>query len=199
MGYTNETFGRIIPILQQNQIKNVLDLGAQNDYTQPVLPAPYTKDWYLAHGCNYTAIDISGENGSFPFDLGQPVDDTLMGAFDLIVDAGTSEHVGRDGKHHPEAIYNCFKNKHDMCAVVGFMVAENPKTGNWPGHGFNYFTKSFYMRLATKCGYKMLDLGEHAAMGNITDGWNVHCILQRVTAEPFISLERFNECGIELN
>jgi hypothetical protein len=114
------------------------------------------------------------------------------------VDAGTSEHVGTNGKHDIKAIYNCWKNKHNLVKVGGFIVSENPKTGNWPGHGFNYYTTDFYKLLAGFGDYSLIDLGEHPAMGNTTDGWNVYCVMQK-TKEEFISLEKFKKCGILTN
>lgn len=195
MGYTNHTFSLITPLIAQHNIKSVLDLGAQNNYTDP--QAPYCRAWYTDQGIGYTSIDLSAEDGAFPYDLAKPIDD-ILGQFDMLVDAGTSEHIGTDGKHDMKAIYQCWKTKHELLKAGGFMVCENPKSGSWPLHGFNYYTKSFYMRLTTKCGYRMLDLGEHAAMGNTTDGWNVHCVLQKLTDTPFITFEQFKDCKIEL-
>lgn len=174
---------------------NICDLGAQNNYTF-ALPAPYTKDYYEQRGITYIAIDISGENGSFAIDLAYPLEDDL-GKFDLLVDAGTSEHIGIDGKHSLEAIYNCCKTKHELLKVGGFMVNENPKSGHWPGHGFNYYTLNFYNMLAELQGYKMIDLGEHAAMGNTRDGMNVHCVLQKINDEPFMDIHKFKLCDIK--
>ena len=190
MGYTGKTIELINLVI--DRVQTVVDLGAQNDYRHPTLPAPYVKDTYYANK-QYTAIHISGENGSQPYDLSQLHDFGVQ--YDLLVDAGTSEHVGTNGKHDIKAIYNCWKNKHNLVKVGGFIVSENPKTGNWPGHGFNYYTTDFYKLLAGFCNYSLIDIGEHPAMGNTTDGWNVYCVLQK-TKEDFISLEKFKKCGI---
>jgi hypothetical protein len=192
MGYTHETTKLIDPYLPH--IKSVVDLGAQNDYRVP-LPAPYTKDSYYA-GKDYEAIDISGEHGSTPLDLS--VLHKFSKQFDLLVDAGTSEHVGTNGKHDIKAIYNCWKNKHNLVKVGGYIISENPKTGNWPGHGFNYYTEAFYLCLAQVCGYTLISVGCVAAMGNTTDGWNVYSVLQK-TKEEFCTLTEFKTCGIQTN
>jgi hypothetical protein len=170
----------------------VVDLGAQNDYRVP-LPAPYTKDSYYA-GKDYEAIDISGEHGSTPLDLS--LLHKFSKQFDLLVDAGTSEHVGTNGRHNIKAIYNCWKNKHNLVKVGGYIISENPKTGNWPRHGFNYYTEAFYLCLAQICGYNLISVGSVAAMGNYTDGWNVYSVLQK-TKEEFCSLTEFKSCGIK--
>ena len=190
MGYTHETTRIIDPYLPH--IKSVVDLGAQNDYRVP-LPAPYTKDSYYA-GKDYEAIDISGENGSTPLDLSKL--HKFDKQFDLLVDAGTSEHVGTNGKHDIKAIYNCWKNKHNLVKVGGYIISENPKTGHWPGHGFNYYTEAFYACLVQVCGYRLIDVGCVAAMGNTTDGWNVYSVLQK-NQEEFCSIREFKTCGIE--
>ena len=195
MGYTNETLQRVEYAIANYNIKTIVDFGAQNNYSVP-LPAPYMKDWYLERGIEYVAIDISGENDSMIVDLAYPMEQNI-GEFDLLVDAGTSEHVGIDGKHAVSAIYNCWKTKHDLLKAGGIMINENPKTGNWPGHGFNYYTTEFYHNLCVACGYRMIELGEHAAMGNITDGWNVHCVFQKMDNKPFISIEEFATLGIQ--
>jgi hypothetical protein len=190
MGYTHETTKLIDPYLPH--IQSVVDLGAQNDYRVP-LPAPYTKDSYYA-GKYYQAIDISGENGSTPLDLSKL--HQFNNEFDLLVDAGTSEHVGTNGKHDIKAIYNCWKNKHNLVKLGGYIISENPKTGNWPGHGFNYYTEEFYRNLAAICGYNLISVGSVAAMGNYTDGWNVYAVLQK-TKEDFCTLTEFKTCGIQ--
>jgi len=119
MGYTHETTRIIDPYLPH--IKSVVDLGAQNDYRVP-LPAPYTKDSYYA-GKDYEAIDISGENGSTSLDLSKL--HKFDRQYDLLVDAGTSEHVGTNGKHDIKAIYNCWKNKQTS---LNSEVISSPKT-----------------------------------------------------------------------
>jgi hypothetical protein len=193
MGYTSFSVHVLEKIIAEFKPKSVLDYGAQNMYNQPVLPAPYAKDWYESKGIIYTAIDISGENGALPINLSEPIIHNLL-QFDLVVDCGTSEHCGVDGKHEPRAFYNAVKNKHDLLKVGGIMFSENPKTGNWPGHGFNYYSQLFYKQLAALNGYEILELGEVAAMGNVTDGWNIYCVLRKVSNNPFISFDQFQQC-----
>jgi hypothetical protein len=193
MGYTSFSVHVLEKLINEFKPKSVLDYGAQNMYNQPVLPAPYAKEWYEGMGIMYTAIDISGENGALPINLSEPITENL-GQFDLVVDCGTSEHCGIDGKHSPLAFYNAVKNKHDLLKGGGVMFNENPKTGNWIGHGFNYYSQEFYRKLATLVGYEILELGEVAAMGNVTDGWNVYCVLRKIHDQPFISFEQFQLC-----
>lgn len=195
MGYTGKTIELIDLVI--DKVQTVIDLGAQNDYRANYLPAPYVRNtYYKEKDKQYDSIDLSLEDGAFGFDLSQLHE--FPRQYDLLVDAGTSEHVGNNGKFGWRAIYNCWKNKHNLVKVGGFMVNENPKTGNWPGHGFNYYTTDFYKRLAAIADYSLINLGEHPAMGNTTDGWNVYCVMQK-TKENFITFEQFKECGIKTN
>src|SRR4051812_17656834 len=105
MGYTGFTVSKLKEILAGNKIKTVIDLGAQNMYNQPKLPAPYAKDWYEEQGYAYISIDLNGENESLPLDLAYPIKEKLNKC-DLLVDAGTMEHVGINGAFAWEALYN---------------------------------------------------------------------------------------------
>lgn len=186
MGYTAFSWDKILPYTVG--ISSVLDLGAQNNYIQPHLPAPYMRETYEQMGIHYVSIDLNGEDGAMPWDLGEK-NVWLMGV-ELVVDCGTSEHVGRDGKFSWEAIYNCTKFKFEACLEGYYIYSENPFTGNWPGHGFNYYTTEFYRALANMADVRIADLGLHAACHNYKDGWNVYCAMEK-TGLKFPTLQEF--------
>lgn len=167
--------------------KNVCELGSQNLYDKYYKNPPYADSYYKSLGMEYSCIDLSGENGALKIDLEKPQD--FSGIYDLVTDFGTSEHIRNT--------YNVHKTIHDLTKPGGIIIRENPKTGNWPGHGFNYYTQEFYEKLAVACGYEILEIGEHPAMGNDTDGWNVYCVLKKASDSPFISKTKFNKCGIK--
>lgn len=172
MGYTGKSIEIITEILRTYPIKSVCDLGAQNNYQfHSVRPCPYMKDWYQARRIEYTSIDFNGENGSLPYDLSKPL--PMDNTYDLVCDFGTGEHVQDD-------FYQCLKNIDKLCKVGGIIVRENPKTGNWPGHGFNYVDMDFYLDLCKDTGYRLLKLEQHPAVGNITDGWNIIAVMQKL-------------------
>lgn len=192
MGYTNFTKQLVKPYLRD--IQTVCDLGAQNDYSYP-LPAPYISEWYSDK--EYSCIDLNGENGAYTNDL-SVLQNFSIRQVDLVCDIGTSEHVAPNGQFSWEAIYNCWQNKHDLLKVGGVMVNENPKTGNWPLHGFNYYSKEFYSAFAAKSGYRILEMGEVPAMGNDVDGWNVYCVLLKIS-DKFPTLLQFKKLPLERN
>lgn len=197
MGITAHDVELLDKVIEQFKPANVIELGAQNLYNQPKLPAPYADEYYEQKGIRYHCIDLNGENNASPIDLSKPYySGANDGVFDLVTDFGTSEHVGNNGAHDIEAYYNCWKTKYDLLKVGGVMINENPKAGNWPGHGFNYVDIDFYLRLGGFLGYDIIKLEEHAAMGNTTDGWNVVCVFVKHRPD-FITLEQFKTLGVK--
>lgn len=207
MGVTSKSISILKPLIEKYTPKSVCDLGAQNLYCdRPVHPNddfieskkwierlgvanlynngapgykyPFASEMWQRCGIEYMAIDTQGHNDSVQWDLSEPLKTTRE--FDLVMDYGTSEHV----KDH----YQCFKNIHDLTKMGGIMIHENPKIGNWPGHCYHYLNQVFYEELAYKVGYTILHIEEWPAMGNITDGWNVICVMQK-TADRFIKRE----------
>lgn len=179
MGYTNKSIDIINPYIAPG--KSVCDLGAQNNYAQPLLPAPYMSEWFKSNGItDYMAIDLNGENDSKKWDLSEPVKTNKQ--FDIVTDFGTSEHV--------KDLYQCFANVNKITKVGGYMIHENPKTGNWPGHGFHYRTVEFYKELAEVAGYDLIHTEEHPACWNTVDGWNIIAVMRK-TKEGFISKDKF--------
>lgn len=207
MGYTLFTKELVEKVIKDYNPKSVIDLGAQNDFSGPNLPAPYISEWYKEIGIErYMCIDLNGENFAYKLDLSKylPVDfinfiGTLSNGdpflfsreVDLVGDVGTIEHIGRDGKFDWEASYICWCNKWNLLKKGGIMVNENPKTQSWVGHGFAYFTKEFYLEMeAMYPWFRIIELGEHAACHNYKDGWNIYCVLQK-TSNICISFEQF--------
>lgn len=182
MGLTGHTFNLITKYCNMNG--SMLELGDQIIYFNPeygTYSTPYFKNHYpnLDHIC----IDIKPEKHAKEADLREPLN---LGEFDSITNAGTTEHV-------QGSLWAAYKNIHEACKVGGIMVHENPKTGNWPGHGDHYMTQGFYLDLANKNGYSILDIGEHPAMGNSTDGWNVYCVLRKNEDTEFMTEQMFNQ------
>lgn len=193
MGYTDFTVRLLEKVIKQYQPKSVIDAGAQNLFNQPLLPAPYASTFYDGLGISYRCIDLNGENGADEWDLGTIL--PYVPIADLFVCAGTKEHVGKDGAFSWEAIYNCFYNYHRMTRIGGIQVHENPLTGHWPGHGFQYFSEAFYKEFAALTDYEILELGTNCAMGNCETGMNVYCVLRK-HSERFPTLNDFKKLSL---
>lgn len=198
MGVTRFSLDLIEEILQKRKIESVMDLGAQNNFAQPHLPAPYMREWWETRNVKYDSIDLNGECGAYVLDLSLP----LVGMeHDLVMDFGTGEHISDDrnsygtGKFSLQHFYQFWLNKFNLCKVGGLILSENPKTGNWPGHGFNYLTQEFYTKLCFEANLKFMYSGEHPAMNNHIDGWNIYSLVEKKQDE-FISFDLFKTLDI---
>jgi hypothetical protein len=172
--------------------RSCIELGAQYLYSTAIecLEATtgnphFAKEWFLSRGMTHCSIDLNGE-ADLNLDLTIPIS---LDPVDLVTNFGTIEHTSD--------AYASFTNVHGMTKTGGIMVHENPKIGNWKGHGNWYFTRDFYTNLSREANYEIIELDEVAAMGNITDGWNICCVMRKLSASPFISRETFNTLGIQ--
>lgn len=168
---------------------HMMELGDQQMYCHPNIPeGSAAKSYFERFGVRHTSIDLNGELGAIALDLSKPIENPdWMGTFDVVTDFGTSEHVGQK----LEALYECRKNVHNFCRVRGLMVFANPKTGHWPRHGYHYFTKAHYEKLAGPCHYALLEVSEHPALHNTVDGWEIRAALLKADKIPFPSFEEF--------
>lgn len=181
MGITQKSLDRINKVI--HPADNILILGCQNLYNAENY-GQLADDYYSMQGYPVRTIDITGCQGAEVADLR---DDLMFDPdYSLILQHGTIEHV--DG-----SLYQVLKNIHEACQDQGTMIHENPRTENWPGHGYHYFTTSFWETLAGSCNYDILDISEEPAMGNDVDGWNVCCVLRKSLDSKFISEEQFNK------
>lgn len=190
MGYTAFSKQLVEKYISEYNPKSVIDLGAQNDFSGPNLPAPYISEWYIEKKIKYACIDLNGENGAAKQDLSMVFKSPRGWQDDFVLDMGTSEHIGRDGEFDWEAIYNCWCNKFFLCREGGIIISENPMSENWPKHGYNYYVSDFYIQLSKIADLNLLEVGRHAATGNVTDGWNVFAVMEK-TGSSFCSLEQF--------
>lgn len=197
MGVTHIEIANLKELIYSGNIKSVIELGAQQQYTEENY-GRYMSEWFEEHGIRYGCIDLNGENEASKADLAQPIiNQSFYYPFvDLVTDFGTSEHVSEFGMDYSKAvfswnaIYNCWKNKFNLVKVGGYIYSVNPKIGNWPDHGVNYYTQEFYWGLAKISDLRVLEIGEVAAMGNEIDGINVTCIMTKI-GDSFPSLEEF--------
>ncbi len=200
------------------EILSVIELGSQNLYRagdDPNRP-PFASTFYESLGIVYQCIDMAGDNGAIQTDLSKVMSLDSEFKFDLVTDFGTSEHVvtGVEMKNHffenvninsmypvrkpttkeiKEGFYNCWKNKHNLLKLNGFMISVNPKTKNWPEHGYTYLTINFYRQLAELMGYEIIWLNEHEAMGN-PNAVNIECVLRKVVDNEFCDIDDFQLC-----
>ena len=103
---------------------------------------------WSALGLQSKSVDIDG--GDIRIDLNQGrVPWRYRGAFDLAVNAGTTEHVANQG--------NAFAAIHDLVRSGGLMVHQLPAYGNID-HGFFGYQPKFFHRLAKANDYELAEL-----------------------------------------
>jgi hypothetical protein len=213
MGITKSDILLIEKAIALKTIKNVIELGSQNLYLENHEKPPFASEWYEHRAISYMCIDMAGDNAALKLNLAKPAPASML--FDLVTDFGTSEHVVDTPDHAPESFhgghinsvyptrepteeeilrgfYNCWKNKHQFTKPGGLIISVNPKTRNWPAHGYTYLDKQFYLELAALMDYHVHHLEENAAMGNTESGWNIECILEKQFDEPFLPFEDFH-------
>jgi hypothetical protein len=118
-----------------------------------VPPEPYPRNYaeglFAALGAKeIDSLDITAaEHATIIHDLNNPVPETLHKRFDIVLDAGTIEHVFNVA----QGLYNCMR----MVRVGGKLIFETP-ANNFMGHGFYQFSPElFFTLLSGQNGYRV--------------------------------------------
>ena len=127
-------------------------------------PLPETREFFANLGCKFTCTDFkAGLNADIVADLNEPHD---FGRFDVVLDAGTTEHCFN--------VAQAMHNAASAVAVGGHIMHETPR--DMPNHGFFNFTKVFYKDFYSQNGWQIHRLE------NFGRTWLV--IAQRMTDAP---------------
>jgi hypothetical protein len=103
---------------------------------------------WSALGLQSKSIDIEG--GDIRIDLNKGrVPFRYRGAFDLAINAGTTEHIANQG--------NAFAGIHGLVRTGGLMYHQVPATG-YIDHGFFGYQPKFFHRLAKSNDYEIVHL-----------------------------------------
>ena len=162
-------------------------VGCQNMYDN-LHYGKIAQGYYRRLGQDVVSVDITGCQGSVKHDLRKPL---KMDQFDFISQHGTLEHI-----ETRKGYYLAYKHLHEVLKLGGIIIHENPKMGNWPGHGNHYLTQKFFFDLAEMSKYDIITIGENPAMSNAKNGWNIYCVMRK-TQEKFITKKEFNTLPID--
>jgi hypothetical protein len=125
-----------------------IDLGAPVGPENFIEGAPYSRAFWTSLGFDYAAIDVDTRAGVTYLDLNRDdVPPDLYRAFDLVINAGTTEHVSNQG--------NAFRVIHDLARTGGVMYHELP-AGGTIDHGFIAYQPKFFLRMAQQNEYEWL-------------------------------------------
>jgi hypothetical protein len=112
--------------------------------------APPAETFWSSLGFDYVAIDYGGHRNSVALDLNRDaVPANLKGSFDLVINAGTTEHIANQE--------NAFRVIHDLTRRRGVMLHEVP-AGGMINHGFFNYHPRFFQNLAAFNLYEVVRL-----------------------------------------
>jgi hypothetical protein len=112
--------------------------------------APASQLFWESLGFAYDAVEYGGHRGATSLDLNRDsVPAALLGAFDLVVNAGTTEHVINQD--------NAFRVIHDLAKAGGVMLHELPG-GGMLTHGVVSYNPQFFWLLCRDNNYDVFDL-----------------------------------------
>lgn len=136
----------------------MLELGNQKITKNDVIQASTGKEYFTSKGYEHISVDIKGLDGALEKNLTIEEDFTeFIDHFDVITNAGTTEHVGPFEKQ-----YTCFKILHDCLKIGGVAIHMVPdvdqrdKLGVWKNHCNFYYSEVFFSTLAERCKYQLL-------------------------------------------
>ena len=158
--------------------RQMLELGNQKIKASGVREKT-GKAFFSKKGAFHTSVDLNGLDGAIPVDLAKPdAAPEWAGRFDIITNAGTTEHV------EPwQAQYECFRNIHRWLKVGGISVhlvpdvRELDEKGSWAYHCNNYYSENFFRMLAAENQYEL-------ASFTIMDGLACACV-RKTAPRPF--------------
>ena len=135
-------------------------------------------------------LDLSKNipNKSFPY----------FGKADVLTDFGTLEHVVDIDKKtkknkYVSSLYYALKNAFNFVKTGGVFIHSNPKEGNFPGHAaYHYFVEEFWIEYAKLAGLTVLEIGEHPAENNTTNGWEIFAVLEKDPEAKFPTRKDFD-------
>jgi hypothetical protein len=150
--------------------------------------APASQPFWESLGFSYNAVEYSGHRGVTSLDLNRDrVPYRLRSSFDLVINAGTTEHVVNQD--------NAFRVMHDLARVGGVMMHEVP-AGGMLTHGVFSYNPQFFWLLCRDNGYEVIDLtvshpgdapiSDDVVQSNAKYAHSLHPIQSRLTVPIFI-------------
>lgn len=148
----------------------VCELGDQ--WVTCVDPHRLAADWYRQLGCKrYESIDGNGR-GTLTFDLNRKWKNDKFGAFDLVTDFGTGEHVFNQAE--------VWRTLHVLAKPDGFIAFDRPSEG-YDEHCFYNVHETLFLDLAAANLYEVIRL-EH---GKTTRGRLIRGVFRKTGTTKF--------------
>jgi hypothetical protein len=193
MGYNKFNLTLIHNVLNQNEIENILELGNQvinnKDFnTNETLG----KTYFTKLGYNHTSVDWNGKDGALKIDLTKDIDDKYINKFDIVTNAGTTEHITNQFK----VFQNLHKFGNDNCFYVNSLPLDTKQNQELYGmktnpHGLYEYNARFFEKLCKLCNYEVVDINTKIA----TWPGNHFCnaTYKKTKDSKFINEDEFNQ------
>jgi SAM-dependent methyltransferase len=121
-----------------------IDLGRPIGNGDFATQAPAARRFWQSLGFEYASIDLAAEHDAIPINLNSDtVPQDWRGCFDLVINAGTTEHVANQD--------NAFRILHDLTRPGGLMYHEVPAFTF--GHGLLNYSPKFFIQLLRQNDY----------------------------------------------
>ena len=134
--------------METDALADRLALGSSYDSVAGGANGAFVGELLEKAGFTYHAIDIADGYGTTILDLNhEPAPQKFIGAFDLVVNFGTTEHLLNQ--------YNAFKVIHDATKVGGYIVHSLPCVG-YSNHGYLTYTPRCMFDLAGYNEYEVI-------------------------------------------
>lgn len=158
----------------------ILEFGNQwfwgDDWIKQSALPRVCKHYWQKLGYDHTSIDINGQDGALSFDLTKPLPEEFSNQYDIIINAGTAEHVDNQ--------YECWKNFHKCLKVEGLLFSAFPAKDRQNTHCCNFFTDTeFFDIFAKKLSYTIL-MNEYILYAD-RDGYYVFTVMKKNKQQEF--------------
>jgi hypothetical protein len=163
----------------------VCELGNQHTGWKFEVPVKTILEWL---GALHTSIDANGQDGAWNYDLSKPLPLHLIGQFDLVTNAGTTEHVCTTNDFRDQ--WQAFKSIHDLTKPRAAIMHVIPnERGFHCGCGYAY-SRRFLIDLAAACKYQLVRFYDSRSDAN-----HLAALLLREPESRFPDFNEFHAVG----
>jgi hypothetical protein len=139
-------------------------------------------------GAEHTSIDLNGLDGSLKLDLSQPLPKSLLGQFDLVTNAGTTEHVVTSNDFCDQ--WQVFKSIHDLAKPTAAILHVIPSENGYHCECGYMYTHDFIRKLADACRYRVVEFYDSRSDAN-----HMAALLLKSPESHFPFLHEFRALG----
>lgn len=139
------------------------------------------KPWMNFFGADCVMWDFNGKDGAIQHDLNLPVEEKYFGAFDVVTNFGTSEHV-------VPSQMPCFQTMHDLCKPGGLILHAVPGEG-CNRHGHWRYPLQWLRVMAEDQGYYVISLNSLPVSHNRGSGPHLYVVamFRKIVDQPWRS------------